>query len=1252
MRHRTRGKRSGSAPRRPRADRPPEPSETTTFPIVGIGASAGGLEAFTQLLRALPTDTGMAFVFIQHLAPTRDTVLTDLLSRATRMPTSQVEDATRVQPDHVYVIPPNHSMTISDGFLHLGPRDIAPGRHLPIDAFFASLADDQGARAIGVILSGTGADGAVGLRAIKSAGGVTFAQDEHSAQHDGMPRSAVAAGAVDIVLPPGGIGTELARIARHPYVESSAVVKGEAPPGDADDNLSLIFAVLRSATGTDFQDYKTATVRRRVARRMLLHRIETLDRYARYLRQHPAEVHALHADLFITVTRFFRDPESFSALTQTAFPRIMKDRPPGTPIRVWTPGCATGEEAYSILMVLKEFLDEANVGDVPIQMFATDANGTSVERARVGLYPESIALDVSAERLRRFFIKADGQYQVRKSLRDMVVFAKHDIVTDPPFSRLDLLTCRNVLIYLGPVLQRRVLPVFHYALNAVGCLLLGSAETPAMVADLFVPVDKKHRIYARRPGLSRAALGWTMRDQAPDRAKTTTSATAEPILAGRDPEVDREADRVLLAQYAPAGVIVNEHLDVLHVRGRVSPYLEVPAGAASFNLLKMLREGLLVDVRAAIKRARTTGAPVRKDGAQVRRDGHLVRVNVAVIPLHASTPRGAATSPLLVLFEDSVSDRPTSRKEKHSDRAATALQAELASTKEYLQAIINEREAVNEELTTSSEELQSANEELQSTNEELEASKEELQSLNEELTTVNDELQARNAELGRLNSDLTNVLSSVTIPIVIVGSDLRIRRFSGMAERVLNLVASDIGRSILAIRPRITLTELESVLLRVIETLTPWEQDVQDQDGHWYSVRVLPYRSIDNMIDGAVVAFIDVDDRRRLEAAVRSRSDELERVNHVKDEFLAVLSHELRTPLTAMLGWTRMLRAGHLDPTGTAHAVDVIERNVVWQGRLIEDLLDLSRIVAGKMRLDLRPLSLRAVVEAAVDTLRPAAKAKGIRLESALGSEPAVVVGDSVRLQQTLGNLLTNALKFTPAGGRIEVRLGRVDSEVLLEVQDTGQGIAPELLPHLFERFRQADVSLTRSHVGLGLGLAIAAHLVDQHGGAIRAQSPGVGKGATFVVSLPAAPAGTEVAPADQEPQRVAESPSLAGIRVLVVEDHDDAREFIAVALERYDAVVTTATSVESALAAFERVSPDVVVSDLGMPGEDGYAFIRRLRELPPERGGRVRTVALTAYARPEDRDAALAAGYDRHLAKPIDPIDLCVAVAALAQRT
>ena len=1203
----------------------------------------------------------MAFVFVQHLDPTHETVLTDLLSKATRMPTSQVEDGTPVRPDHVYVIPPNHSLTISGGILHLGSRDKTHGRHLPIDTFLASLADDQGARAIGVILSGTGSDGAVGLRAIKSAGGVTFAQDERSAQHAGMPHSAVVAGAVDLVLPAGEIAAELARIARHPYVESPTTSQGDADPAPDRDGLRQIFLILRSATGTDFQGYKPATVRRRVARRMLLQRIETFESYARHLRQHPAEVQALHDDLFVTVTRFFRDPDVFHALVRTVFPRMMKERPRNTPIRIWTPGCATGEEAYSILIALTEFLETTKSGgdDVEIQLFATDANAGSIARARAGRYPESIALDVSPERLRRFFLKADGQYQVAKSLRDAAVFAVHNVATDPPFSRLDLLTCRNLLIYLGPDLQRRVLPVFHYALKPTGFLLLGNAETPGTFSDLFVPVDKAHRIYVRRPGPPRGALGWTLRELGAS-AERASQATAERVHAPQEPELGREADRILLAKYAPAGVIVNDDMQVLHVRGRTGPYLELPSGAASVNLLKLLREGLLVDVRAAVKRARTTGAPVRKDGAQVRRNGGLVRVNIAVIPLRSATARRAAPGAFLVLFEDGPSPVASASRRKGAgrvklpgeERTTQALRAELESTKEYLQAIINEREAANEELKSASEELQSTNEELQSTNEELETSKEELQSVNEELGTVNDELQARNAELGRLNSDLANILSSVTIPIVIVGPDLRIRRFTGLANRVLNVVPTDIGRSILDIRWKIKLEDVERVLLGVIGTLTPWEGDVRDQDGHWYSVRVLPYRSIDDKIDGAVMAFIDVDARRQLESEMQKRADEFERVSGMKDEFLALLSHELRTPLSAILGWARLLRSGKLDPDRSAHAVEVIERNTVLQARLIEDLLDVSKIIAGKLRIECRPLALRDIAEAAVEALRPATSAKGVQLDSALGADPTTVLGDSARLQQAIGNLLANALKFTPEGGTIEVRLARGKSHIELRVRDTGDGIAADLLPHLFERFRQGESSVIRPQTGLGLGLALTRTLVEHHGGTIRAESPGPGKGATFTVTLPAAPVGTEVATTDGErAERPVAPPRLAGLRVLVVEDHDDTREFIATVLGQYGAEVTTATSARTALPAFERAKPHVLVSDVAMPGEHGYSLIQVVRALPQERGGRVPALALTAYVRPEDREQALAAGYNEHLAKPIDPLDLANAVAQLAER-
>ena len=1249
----------GSRPPHGRSqDRRHEGAPASRFPIVGIGASAGGLEAFTQLLRALPNDTGMAFVFVQHLDPTHETVLTDLLSRATRMLTSQVEDGTPVQPDHVYVIPPNHSLTISGGILRLGSRDKTNGRHLPIDTFLASLADDQGARAIGVILSGTGSDGAGGLRAIKSAGGVTFAQDERSAQHAGMPHSAVVAGAVDLVLPAGEIATELARIARHPYVASRTTAHGDADAAPERDGLRQILLILRSATGIDFQGYKPATVRRRVTRRMLLQRIATFERYALHLRQHRAEVQALHDDLFVTVTRFFRDPDVYHALVRTVFPRMMKERPRKTPIRIWTPGCATGEEAYSILIALTEFLETTKSGgdDVEIQLFATDANSGSIARARSGRYPESIALDVSPERLRRFFVKVDGQYQVTKSLRDAAVFAVHNVATDPPFSRLDLLTCRNVLIYLGPDLQKRVLPAFHYALKPTGFLLLGNAETPGTFSDLFVPVDKMHRIYARRPGPSRAALGWTIRDLDPS-AEPATAATADRARAPQEPELSREADRVLLATYAPAGVIVNDDLEVLHVRGRTGPYLEMPSGAASFNLLKLLREGLLVDVRAALMRARAAGAPVRKDGAHVRRNGGLVRVNVAVIPLRSSTARRAEPGAFLVLFEDSPSPAASPskrhgagpRRPPGQEQTTQALRAELESTKEYLQAIINEREAANEELKSASEELQSANEELQSTNEELETSKEELQSVNEELGTVNDELQARNAELGRLNSDLANILSSVTIPILIVGPDLRIRRFTGIANRVLNVVPTDIGRSILDIRWKIVLEDVERVLLGVIGTLSPWEGDVQDQDGHWYSVRVLPYRDIDDKIDGAVMAFIDVDARRQLENEIQKRADEFERVSAMKDEFLALLSHELRTPLSAMLGWAHLLRSGKLDRDQSAHAVEIIERNMVLQTRLIEDLLDVSRIIAGKLRIERRPLAFRGVLEAAVEAIRPAASIKRVQLESALGSDPSWVLGDSVRLQQAVGNLLSNALKFTPAGGSIEVRLARADAHVGLQIRDTGEGIAADLLPHLFERFRQGESSIIRPYAGLGLGLALTRYLVEQHEGTVRAESPGPGQGATFSVVLPLGP---EADIEQREPGKLPVAPpTLADIRVLVVDDHDDTRDFVATVLGQYGAEVTTATSVRTAVAVFERAKPHVLVSDIAMPGEHGYSLIQTVRALPLEQGGQVPALALTAYVRPEDRERVLTAGYTRHLAKPIDPVALARAVAQLAGR-
>jgi two-component system CheB/CheR fusion protein len=618
-----------------------------SFPIVGIGASAGGLEAFTQLLKALPTDTGMGFVVVQHLAPKHESVLTEILSRATKMHVTEVRDGMLVEPDHLYVIPPDTNMAILHGRLNLMPRIKVEGQHMPIDYFMRALAQDQGVSAIGVILSGTASDGAQGLAAIKGEGGITFAQDPQSAKYDGMPRSAIAAGVVDFILPPEGIAQELAEISRHPYVAPRVV---KPPPAQLpEDALYKIFIMLRSAFGVDFTYYKHTTIRRRIMRRMVLHKIEGLDKYIKFLQSNPAELNALYQDVLITVTNFFRDAEEFEALKKQTFPNIIKNRAPDAPIRVWVPGCSTGEEAYSIAISWVEFLTEAATS-TPIQIFATDVNDKAIERARVGVYPESIATDVSPERLRRFFVKVDGGYQINKSVRDMCIFARQDVTKDPPFSKMDLISCRNVLIYLGPVLQKRVIPLFHYALSASGFLLLGTSETIGAFSDLFTLIDKKHKIYAKKPTATRPTVDFVTRDYGAEKGDTGRGIGKPSEVEYGGFDIRRETDRIILNKYSPAGITINENLEILQFRGHTGPYLEPVPGVASLNLLKMVREDLAHDVRAAIQEAKKKGASVRKEGLRFRRNGEIRLVNLDVMLI---TPPLSKDRFFLLLFEES-----------------------------------------------------------------------------------------------------------------------------------------------------------------------------------------------------------------------------------------------------------------------------------------------------------------------------------------------------------------------------------------------------------------------------------------------------------------------------------------------------------------------------------------------------------------------------------------------------------------------
>ncbi|HEV3217766.1 MAG TPA: chemotaxis protein CheB [Vicinamibacterales bacterium] len=832
------------------------------FSIVGIGASAGGFEAFSQLLEALPPDAQLAIIFVQHLAPQHESALTALLGTHSRMPVVEVLDGMGLHANHIYVVPPNVQMDLAGGRLYLTPRPDDKSQYTPIDHFFRSLARTLKQNAIGVVLSGTASDGADGLREIKLVGGIALAQDPDTARYDGMPRAAIATRMVDLVLEPKAIAAKLAEIAAHPILSAApSVARQAADHTVTEGQLDRVFTLLLPAGGVDFAHYKSPTIMRRLLRRMALLRINDADAYLDHLAQTPEEVINLHNDLLIHVTRFFREPEAFEVLAREVLPGILSASPDGQAIRSWVAGCATGEEAYSLAILLHEQFAE-RLGETRIQIFATDVSDPSIEFARHGLYPLTIASDVSAERLRKFFTKTDGGYRVTKALRDLCVFARQDLTRDPPFSRLDLICCRNVLIYMDSDLQKKLLSVFHYALKPGGVLLLGHAETIGFNNDLFLLMNKKHRIYRKKPGaISTADLPTATRRTISDLA----GKRAADAHAGSR-AVAAEVSRIMLDRYAPPSVLVDENFHVVHFSGQTGAYLEPSPGEPSFHVLKLAREGLLHGLRAALQTAQKTRRRARKTGLNVK-DGatwHEVDVDVSPVVQQDQTF-------YLISFETpNASARKKPRKaprrqraSNHVEHRAARLEEELAATREYLQSTIQEIEAANEEMQSANEEILSSNEELQSTNEELDTAKEELQSTNEELNTVNDELQGRNEELTRANADLINLLSSVHIAIVIVSNDLLIRRFTPMAEKTLNLIPSDVGRPFTQISPNIELPELSAIVANAIETVTQVEREVQDRQGHWYLLRIRPYKNADNRIDGAVVALFDIDAAKR-----------------------------------------------------------------------------------------------------------------------------------------------------------------------------------------------------------------------------------------------------------------------------------------------------------------------------------------------------------------------------------------------------
>jgi two-component system CheB/CheR fusion protein len=908
-----RSKAAKTQPPAPPINPPCETSPHRAYPIVGIGASAGGLAAFEAFFSGMPADAepGMAFVLVQHLAPDHKSLLTELIQRYTRMQVFEVEDGMVVQANCAYIIPPNYDMAFLNGALHLLEPTAPRGHRLPIDFFFRSLAQDQRERAIGIVLSGTGSDGTLGLREIKGEGGMIMAQNPASCEFDGMPRNALATGLVDFELPPAEMPAQLIAYAAHAFGKLPRAAAAPTPHNES--TLKKIFILLRAQTGHDFSQYKPSTINRRIERRMAVHQIESIASYLKYLQVTPAEVDALFRDLLIGVTNFFRDPEAFQVLEAEIIPRLFADKPAGSALRVWSTGCSTGEEAYSLAILLQERI-EALKQNYTVQVFATDIDSRAIAAARSGLYPASIGADISPERLARFFTAVpDGSaYRINKSLRDMLVFSEQDLIKDPPFSRLDLISCRNLLIYLGADLQKKLIPLFHYALKPGGMLFLGTSEGVGEFVELFTVLDRKAKLYQRSDDRQDA------RRTAPGRFVPPLTVLETPEPAQDSASMDKRAkrplreltERALLQQLAPAGALVNAQGDILYLHGRTGMYLEPAPGETSVsNILKMAREGLRPELAIALRKAAENKAPMRSAGLNVKTNGHYTRVNLSVQPLSADAAETAeaAQSPLfLVILEEAPAPDPAAPEagaqpavaEGHAgldvDARILALTEELRAKDQYLHSTHEELESSNEELKSSNEEMQSVNEELQSTNEELETSKEELQSVNEELATVNAELQTKVADLSRANNDMNNLLAGTGIGTVFVDHQLRILRFTPAASAVINLILSDVGRPVAHIASNlIGYDSLVADVKTVLDTLIPSERDVQTAENHWYTMRIQPYRTLDNVIEGAVISFVNITEMVRTRAALDDANKQLRLAVVVRDAHDAITVHDL-----------------------------------------------------------------------------------------------------------------------------------------------------------------------------------------------------------------------------------------------------------------------------------------------------------------------------------------------------------------------
>ncbi len=1304
--------------------------------VVGIGASAGGLEALQHFFDNLAADTEMAFVVVQHLSPDFKSLMDELLGRHTELPIQLVEDGMLVEAGHVYLIPPKKEMIISGGRLLLSERDRQQELTLPIDVFFRSLAQDCGPRAVAIVLSGSGSDGSRGIRDVHDAGGMVMVQDLESAQFAGMPKTSNETGVADHVVPPD----EMPRILeQHSKLGEASRAKRKARPRSARATaFTDVYRMLEAEYGIDFTHYKPSTITRRIERRLRLAELDDIQQYVEHLRGQRAELDTLYRDLLIGVTRFFRNEEAFDILEKRILPELSRNVSPHQPIRVWVAGCATGEEAYSIAILLHELTSQ--LPDRTFKIFATDVHRGSLELAGRAFFPAAALANVSQERKDRYFIRSGASYQLVPELRQSIVFAPHNVIKDAPFTRVDLISCRNMLIYLQPAVQQKVLNQFHFALNRGGVMLLGPSESPGALLKDFETIDAHWRVYrkhsdVRTPVDPRLQPRFAEPRHAPIAPNTPFARySMSHLLATYD---------VLLEDFMPPSLLVNDRGELVHAFSGASKYLKPRDGRQGLELVDQIDEQLKPLMTGGLRRALLSPTAIAFKNFHLAINNEEMDCNIT---LRRITPRNTEIPHVLISFEAiagaPVRPAPTQTEidvgQLSRDQLGT-LQTELDYTKENLQSAIEQLETGNEELQASNEELMSSNEELQSTNE-------ELQSVNEELYTVNAEYQSKIAELTELTNDMDNLLASTDVGTIFLDERLRIRKFTPQIAESFNLMPHDVGRPLETFTNTMEHPELASDVRRVLATGKRCEREIKDQRGQSQFVRVLPYRAKGGTA-GAVITFIDISSLKAAEdalfheryllnsllssspdaiyfrdtrgrfirtnpsatarlgvadpmqtvgktpyelpnpeaALVQHRQDDevlrtgkpqhyklesrerdhgqlswdlatrlplfdktqqivgvmgivrdvtaqkraeekIREAVHRRDEFLAMLSHELRNPLAAVVTATELMKgsSSEIKPA----LITVLDRQSQQMSRLLDDLLDASRVTQNKIELRKTHLDLRSVVEDAVAAARPMMEANGLAFSLVVDAKPLGIEGDESRLQQVCVNLLTNAAKYTPAGGHVSMETAVEGGQAIVRVRDDGMGIAPDMLDAIFDLFVQSNRTLQRAQGGIGVGLTLARSLVEMHGGQLMAHSDGEGAGSTFEVRLPLVAPRLEIATANPSPK------TILGSRIVVVEDNVDAREMLCHLLTRagFDC-----RSVGDGLASIELIDsfePHVAIVDVGLPGIDGFEVARRVRTNPKHAD--VMLIAVTGYGQTADKTRARDAGFDAHLVKPV----------------